>query len=123
MPLALTKASGAVESIVLHLLHPDKRSGQVARHVLHSVAGRPPLKWSYRRHAQAARMLLDAPLSDALGIEYSFVDYLYLKVLFLCVYLFSCLILPFVTVNGKYIKKCKQILRMKVSAALGKKVN
>ena len=56
---SVERANGAVESIVLHLLHPSERSGLVARHVISAVSNRPPLTfWGHDMHAEIARGLL-----------------------------------------------------------------
>ena len=48
---SIEKCLGSVESIVCHILVPDGRSGEVARHVLRSIAYRPLLNWSYLCHS------------------------------------------------------------------------
>lgn len=91
---SLNRAHGAIESIVLHLLHPDRRSQEIANHVIRSVAHRPPMKsWTPAMHAQMARWLLGRPLADALRIEGSFLSYLYTFKVMLLLQLFA-LIMP-----------------------------
>jgi hypothetical protein len=65
---SVNRARGAVESIVLHLLHPDARSMAVAKHVISAVSYRAPLEWSPNMHAQMARGLLGASLANALDL-------------------------------------------------------
>jgi len=115
---SLDIAGGAIESIVVHLLHPDPRSGEVARHVLQSVAGRAPLNWSYLSHAQAARFLLDVPLSNALEIPFSLPHYIYISMIMLLLRLFSSLVLPFITIDENYSKRVIKIMRQRIETVL-----
>ena len=49
---SLERANGATESVVLHLLHPNKRSQEVAGSVLRALVGRAPAAhWSLETHA------------------------------------------------------------------------
>lgn len=113
-------AGGAVESVVIHLLHPDRRSGEVARHVLRSVATRPPFGWSYTCHCEAARVLLGNSLSDALGIERGDIyTYLYVKYVFFVLKVISTCVSPWLISHDNYfIKKTKKIIRYQVNAAM-----
>ena len=65
---SIERAQGALESVVLHLLHPNERSKTLANHVLRAVSYRPPTDFSPQLHAQIARGLLGEELSDALQI-------------------------------------------------------
>lgn len=65
---SITRARGAVESIVLHLLHPNERSQTVANHVIRSVSYRPPANFSPQMHSEMARGLLGSELADALAL-------------------------------------------------------
>jgi hypothetical protein len=113
-------ASGAIESIVIHLLHPDSRSGEVARHVIRSIASRPPFYWSYETHSQAARYLLGPQLAGALGIEYSFFHYIYVSFILLFIQCFSLAISFFVTSDGWFIERVRNALRKQINVALKK---
>jgi hypothetical protein len=62
-------ARGALESLVLHLLHPDRSSCEIAQNILNSVAGRPPLCWSKSFHTALARELLGEELADGLKLD------------------------------------------------------
>lgn len=62
------RARGTVESIVLHLLHPNERSKTIANHVIRSVSYRAPANWSPHMHAEMARGLLGGELTDALAL-------------------------------------------------------
>ena len=66
------RSRGAIESIVLHLLSPNPRSGEIARHLIQCVSHRAPFWWSPSLHSEAARVLLGDPLADALGLVRSF---------------------------------------------------
>lgn len=91
-------ARGAVESIVLHLLHPDARSRRVADNVIRGICDRPPLKWSTTLHSEVARHLLHDPLADALGLKRgSFWVWLYAKYVMVLLYLMAVCFAPFVT--------------------------
>jgi hypothetical protein len=116
--ISIHKASGALESIVLHLLHPNRRSQEVANHVLSSVTNRPPLKWTFSRHSQAARMLLGKPLADALAIQYNSFDYIYLTFLFFLIRLFSVVFAPFISLEGLYVSSCKKAMKRQLEMAL-----
>lgn len=94
---SVSRARGAVESIVLHLLHPNESSKVIANHVIRSVSFRPPTQWSPGMHAQMARGLLGNELSDALDLprdEDDFVIRLYSVWVFFVLRILA-LLLPF----------------------------
>eukprot|EP00596_Hydrurales_sp_CCMP1899_P006912 CAMPEP_0119047468 /NCGR_PEP_ID=MMETSP1177-20130426/53275_1 /TAXON_ID=2985 /ORGANISM="Ochromonas sp, Strain CCMP1899" /LENGTH=398 /DNA_ID=CAMNT_0007022107 /DNA_START=222 /DNA_END=1415 /DNA_ORIENTATION=+ len=64
-------ASGLIESIVIHLIHPDERSGAIARHVIKSQSNRFPANTSYEMHSEMARAFLGNEMADALGLHRS----------------------------------------------------
>jgi hypothetical protein len=74
---SISRAQGAAESIFAHLTNPDERSVELAHHVLATGAGRAPLYYSFVCQAEAARLLLGHPLSDALELPRSFVHAIY----------------------------------------------
>ena len=112
-------AYGTVESIVLHLLYPDATSGIVARHVLRSVSRRPPHFFSYETHCQAARYLLDAPLANALGIQFSFLHWIYITFVFLMIKIYNILVDPLLhRYDEKHLMRIRYILRAVVNKAL-----
>jgi hypothetical protein len=86
---SIERCIGTIESIVCHILIPDFRSGEVARHVLGSVSYRPLLNWSYLCHSEAARALLGDDLSDELGLERSFKCQVYVKLVLFFMLLFQ----------------------------------
>ena len=116
--LNVNMAYGTVESIVLHLLYPDATSGIVARHVLKSVSKKPPHFFSYETHCQAARYLLDAPLANALGIQFSFYHWVYITFVFSMIKLYNIIINPFVGADEKHLTRIRFILRATVNKAL-----
>ena len=116
--LSVNIASGAVESIVLHLLYPDETSGVVARHVLRSVSGKPPHFFSYETHCQAARYLLDAPLANALGINFSFCHWMYISFVFSMIKFYNIVIDPLFGKDEKHLERIRNILRITVNRAL-----
>ena len=70
---SVSRAGGAVESVVQHLLMaPTERSKQAAARVLAAVADRKvgamKKPWSLAMHSQLARAMLGEALADALGI-------------------------------------------------------
>ena len=112
------KARGAIESIVLHLLHPDCNSSLVASKVIHAVALRPPLRWSDRCHNQAARMLVGGALGDALNLKIDYICYIYLLIVFCGMCLMSWFIAPFITYDSKYADRIRSLLRLHVRSVL-----
>lgn len=112
------RASSALESIVLHLLHPSDQSCVVARHILRSMAGRGRLKWSYWRHSEAARMLLGAPLADGLGLETSWLERLSVMCFFAFLWLWSRFVAPYIEAKSFYFKGIKHLFRMEIKNAL-----
>ena len=117
---SLERAQGTTESIVMHLLHPDRRSGEVARNVLRSVAGREQgrMRWSYLAHSEMARLLLGHPLADALGLETSLVHRLHAYLVWALVYALSNAFGPFM--GPKQVATVKRLLRIQVNRALQK---
>jgi len=113
-------SKGAIESVVMHLLHPNDRSQAVANLVLRSVADRPPLMWSFNKHAQAARMLLGENLADALHIPFSWTDRLMLTLVFSGIAFISWCVAPFVVSDGRYVHTCRKALQMQVKSVLAK---
>ena len=115
-------ASGAIESIVIHLLHPDLRSGEVARHCLLSMHLRPPMRFSYKIHLQAARFFLGSQLADKLGIEFSFAHYLYFTCVIYLICFFSFLISlslsTSISSSDGYVRKVRALLRQHVDRLL-----
>jgi hypothetical protein len=118
---SIERCMGTVESIVLHILTPDARSGQVARHVLRSVSHRPLLNWSYLAHSECARALLGNPLADELGLERSLIHKIYVKMILFIMFLFQYFIGYFsYNHESKLIKKTKRLMRFAVNRALNK---
>ena len=114
----LEVARGTTESIILHLLHPDKRSGEVARNVLRSVSGRKEriMNWSYAAHSEMARLLLGHPLADALGLETSLRHRAYVYWVFGMMYVVSNVLGPWMGERG--VAGVKRALRKLVTTAL-----
>ena len=112
------RASGLMESAVLHLLKPDVRSGELARHLIHSIADRAPLHWSYEMHSETARALLGDKLSDALGIERNYRRKLYAKFFLGLTTTLSFFFLPFLYRGSRRIEKVKRLLRYQVDRVL-----
>ena len=111
-------ACGLMESAVLHLLKPDDRSGELARHLLMSVANRPPLYFSYEMHSETARSLLGHELSDALGIVRDFRRSFYVYVMMKFTTLLSLFSLPSLTPGSARISRVRRNLRFIVNKAL-----
>lgn len=105
-----SRARGAMESIVLHLLTPNDRSKQIAGNILAAVTKRSPLQWSRAVHEAVATELLGVPLARVLGIPPpSVAAYLYARWVLLWTYLLACL-LPFFHSEALFAKK-RRILR------------
>ena len=112
------RACGLMESAVLHLLKPDERSGELARHLLHSIADRAPLHWSYEMHSETARALLGDQLADALGIERNFRRKLYARFVLGLTTTLSFCFLPLLYRGSRRIEKVKRVLRYQVNRIL-----
>lgn len=114
----LETARGTTESVILHLLHPDRRSGEVARNVLQAVSGRQErmLNWSYAAHSEMARLLLGHPLANALGLETSLVHRAYVYWVFGLVYVLSNVFGPFI--GDKGVARVKSALKKLIATAL-----
>ena len=111
-------ARGSIESIVLHLLHPNSNSCVVASKVIGAVSDRPPLKWSNKCHNQAARMLIGPDLGDSLQLKTDYLSFIYLLVVFIMMAIMSWCIAPFVTYNSNYADKVRALLRLHVKLVL-----
>ena len=81
---------------------------------------RLPLKWTKQCHSQAARILLGAPLANALNIQSNWFCWIYLSFTFTMMAIISWVIAPFVTSNGNYAKHLRYILRKQVEVVLNK---
>ena len=120
-PLAsIERARGTTESIVMHLLHPDRRSGEVARNVLRAVSGREQgrMRWSYAAHSEMARLLLGHPLADALGLETSLIHRLHANLVWALIYVLSNIFGPFI--GPRQVAAVKKALRFHLNRALQK---
>jgi ER-bound oxygenase mpaB/B'/Rubber oxygenase, catalytic domain len=118
-------ARGGVESIVLHLLHPDDRSGVIARNCLLAVSRRRPFFWTYSQNSCMARFLLGKQLCDALSIKESAflsVDYIYIAfvLLFIRLYAWFLFYLCPSSWKNRIITRTESILRRSVQLALRK---
>lgn len=118
--LSYDYAGGYLESIVMHLLTPDKRSREVVSHVLQSVANRPPLRWSFACHSEACRYLLGSSLSDELDIQRGGVlVWAYIKFVFLILYIMNHTVFNRITsLNSPFIRKKRQFIRGQIAAAV-----
>ena len=114
-------ACGLMESAILHLMKPDDRSGELARHLLMSVANRPPLYFSYEMHSETARSLLGHELADALGIVRDFRRSIYVYIMIKFTALLSLLSLPSLTPGSERISRVRRILRFQVNEGLNSK--
>ena len=114
----LERACGFMESAVIHLLHPDQRSVELARHLLHSVADRPPLYFSYGMHSEIARSILGKELADGLGIERNFIGGIYAYFMLKATTLISLYSLPRLTPGSARIERVRRILRLQVNKNL-----
>ena len=65
---SLELAHGAMESLVLDLLHPNQHSQQIASNILLAVSNRPPLFWNHGVNCSLAHQLLGPELSKALKL-------------------------------------------------------
>ena len=112
------RAGGLLESAIRHLLQPDKRSGELARHLLRSVAGRSPTYFSYETHSELARYLLGHEIANALCLERNFIERI--RVFFIMkLHLFiSYYHTPSTTRGSDRINRIKKILRTVVTTAL-----
>jgi ER-bound oxygenase mpaB/B'/Rubber oxygenase, catalytic domain len=111
----LERAGGFMESAVIHLLHPDQRSVELARHLLHSVADRPPLYFSYGMHSETARSILGKELADGLGIERNLIGSIYAYLMLKATTLISLYSLPRLTPGSARIERVRRILRLQVN--------
>ena len=123
---SIERAQGAVESVVLHLLHPNERSKILANNVIRAVSYRAPTDFSPQLHAQLARGLLGVELSNALEIggEEDLWVSLYAWWIFFSLRLIA-LFLPFVvhrkSFKGKRaLDRVRSRLRYVVDASLGR---
>ena len=118
-PCSSYDRSGAVlESIVIHLMHPDEQSGVLARHLVNSVTYRWPLNWSYEMHSEMTRAFLGPQLSDALGIKKDSLRWVYTKMIMGLTYFTSALFQPLFAPNNRRIMRVRRILRAHVNAVL-----
>ncbi len=118
--LSYDYAGGTLESIVMHLLTPDKRSCEVVTHVLNSVANRQPLNWSVICHSEACRVLLGPSLSDELRIHRGniFVR-AYIKLIFFILFVMNYLVFSKISsLNSPFIKKKRDFIRSQIAAAI-----
>lgn len=111
----LERAGGFMESAIIHLLHPDQRSVELARHLLHSVADRPPLYFSYGMHSETARSILGKELADGLGIERNVIGSIYAYLMLKATTLISLYSLPRLTPGSARIERVRRILRLQVN--------
>jgi hypothetical protein len=119
--LSVHVARGAVESIIMHLLHPDARSRQVANNVINGICNRPPLKWSMALHSEVARHLLHDPLADALALKRGSVwVWLYAKYVMICLYLIAVCFAPFVTRTSQRGRKLIHKIRVSLKTVCDK---
>lgn len=112
------RACGLMESAVLHLLKPDTRSGELARHLLHSIADRAPLHWSYEMHSETARLLLGDQLANALGIQRDPKRRFYAKFALGFTAVLSFCFVPFLYRGSEKIKKIRRIFRLQLNKIL-----
>ena len=117
------RAYGMLECTVAHLLKPDKRSGELARHLLQAAADRPPVPISYALHSEIARALLGEELSDALGIERNFLGRFYAIFVLRSITVLTYFLQSSSTPDSVRIKRVKMALRLHVNKVLysGKK--
>lgn len=112
------RAYGLLECTTAHLLKPDKRSGELARHLLSAASNRPPVPISYEMHSEIARALLGDELSDALGIERNFMGSIYAMFVLRSITVLTYFLHSSSTPDSARIKRVKAILRLHVNTVL-----
>jgi ER-bound oxygenase mpaB/B'/Rubber oxygenase, catalytic domain len=112
------RAYGLLECTSAHLLKPDKRSGELARHLLSAAADRPPVPISYELHSEIARALLGEELSNALGIERNFMGRLYAMFVLNSITVLTYFLQSSSTPESARIKRVKYVLRRHVNTVL-----
>ena len=117
------RAGGLLESAIRHLLHPNKRSGELARHLLKSVANRSPTYFSYEMHSELARYLLGQEIANALCLERNFIKRIHVFFIMKLHLLISYYHTPLTTRGSDKIERIKKILRTVVTNALQPKIN
>lgn len=115
---AKDRAYGLYECTSAHLLKPDKRSGELARHLLSAASDRPPVPISYELHSEIARALLGDELSDALGIERNFMGRIYAIFVLRSVTVLTYFLQSSSTPDSARIKRVKTVLRLHVNTVL-----
>jgi hypothetical protein len=114
---SMNRAHGTIESVVLHLLHPDDRSVAIANHVLQAVAHRPPNSdWTPAMHSEMARWLLGNPLSEALGIKRSILCYLYTFKIMIVLQLVALILPLMINSNTTFGRKMAHTVRSAIVA-------
>lgn len=112
----ISRAHGAIESVVLHLLHPNERSQAVAYHVIQAVASGAHSNWTPAMHSEMARWLLGHPLSDALQIKRSFLCYIYTFKVMVVLQLCACVLPLLINSNTSFGKKLAKAIRSAMMA-------
>ena len=119
----INRGCGAMESIILHLMTPNEGSGRLARHLLHSIANRSPLNWSYEMHSETCRALLGPKLSDALGLERNFVKYILSHMVLSLNTAISFCSVRLLYRGSKRIERVKKVLRYAMNKALKRPID
>jgi hypothetical protein len=96
----MERAKNTLDVMIAHLMHPDARSGEVARNVLRAVSWRnlyAGISWSYAMHSEMARLLMGNPMADALGIERFPLHRIYAYLTWGFIYVFTNVSAPFIS--------------------------